>query len=521
MAEKEYTVVAPDGKEITLIGPVGASQEEVIAQAQKLYNPSQAQQKPSATAKDMGNIINTDVPTVVGTRPNAVNPQPVQQPRSVADYAKAFLEVPATVATSAVAPFINVGAGMIENMRQGTNQRVDRPELAQRFTYEPTSPVSQDVLTSLGETLSDAKLPAYMPALGTTARATQQTAKTITPMVRGNLPSFDQASAPKPSLMAEGLRQAEPKPSVLQGVAQRYKEAFTPEPKPNYATAEQLESASNLLFKQAKDANILIDTKQFTNSMSNLGKELRQEGYTPTAYPKITAALDELTNAGIPKDYTELRALRKIIQGAQKSTDGEEKRLATILKSQFDDYVLNIPESAVTQGSKEGLKAWKEARDIYSRMSKAEIFEDMLDKAEITKGKFSQSGLENALFTELKNLAVNPKKMKMFTKEEQAAIRQAAEGTTAQNALRLIGKFAPTSTVSSILPLLVTGASAPIGLAGTAAAIGARVGATQMRKNQVEQLANLMRGTLIPENQVAPKPVNEQLIKMLRINQGE
>jgi len=26
MAEKEYTVVAPDGKEITLIGPVGASQ---------------------------------------------------------------------------------------------------------------------------------------------------------------------------------------------------------------------------------------------------------------------------------------------------------------------------------------------------------------------------------------------------------------------------------------------------------------------------------------------------------------
>jgi len=40
MAEKEYTVVAPDGKEITLIGPVGASQADVIAQAQKLYNPA-------------------------------------------------------------------------------------------------------------------------------------------------------------------------------------------------------------------------------------------------------------------------------------------------------------------------------------------------------------------------------------------------------------------------------------------------------------------------------------------------
>jgi hypothetical protein len=307
----------------------------------------------------------------------------------------------------------------------------------------------------------------------------------------------------------------------MQGVAQRYKEAFTPEPKPNYATAEQLESASSKLFKQAKNADILIDTKEFTNSMANLGKDLRQEGYTPTAYPKITAAIDELTNAGIPKDYTELRALRKIIQGAQKSVDGEEKRLATILKNQFDDYVLNIPESAVKQGSKEGLKAWKEARDIYSRMSKAEVFEDMLEKAEITKGKFSQSGLENALFTELKNLAVNPKKMRLFTKQEQAAIREAAEGTSGQNALRIIGKFAPTSTVSSILPLLLTGASAPLGLATTAAAIGARVGATQMRKKQIEQLANLMRGTVNPEWMAEPKPVNEQLIKMLRMDRGE
>jgi hypothetical protein len=41
MAEKEYTVVAPDGKEITLIGPVGASQEQVIEQAKKLYQGGQ------------------------------------------------------------------------------------------------------------------------------------------------------------------------------------------------------------------------------------------------------------------------------------------------------------------------------------------------------------------------------------------------------------------------------------------------------------------------------------------------
>lgn len=508
MAEKEYTVVAPDGKEVTLIGPVGASQDELIAQAQRLYKPNQ-------NVQNKVNLTNPDLPTPVGSPPR-VNAQLAQPKRTMVDYAKALYEVPATVLSGAVAPFVGVGAGMVENIRQGTNNRLDRPELAQRFTYEPTSPVSQDVLGSMGEVLADTKLPAYVPTTGQLARSTSQ-ALQFNP-----IPSFAQSNAQR---MGQALKKpssiSQTEPSIMQGVTQRYKEAFTPEPTPNYATAEQLESASNRLFKQAKDANILIDTKEFTGSMSNLGKELRQEGYTPTAYPKITAAIDELTNAGIPKDYTELRALRKIIQGAQKSTDGEEKRLATILKGEFDDYVLNIPESAVTQGSKEGLKAWKEARDIYSRMSKAEIFEDMLDKAEITKGKFSQSGLENALFTELKNLATNPKKLRLFNKAEQKAIIDAAKGTDVQNALRIVGKFAPTSTVSSILPLLVTGASAPVGLVGTAAAIGARMGATEMRKKQVEQLANLMRGTVNPEWQAEPKPVNEQLLKMLRMNQGD
>ena len=508
MAEREYTVVAPDGKEITLIGPVGANQDEVIAQAQKLYKSNQGVQTKAVAT-------NPDLPTPVGSPPR-VNPQPAQQTRTMGDYVKSLYEVPATVLSGAVAPFIGVGKGIVENIQQGTNKRVDRPELAQQFTYEPTSPVSQDVLGSMGEALSATKIPAYVPTTGQLARSTNQA------MQLNPIPSYAQSTSQK---LGQALKKPtvanQAEPTFMQGVAERYKEAFTPEPKPNYATAEQLESASNKLFKQAKDANILIDTKEFTNSMANLGKELRQEGYTPTAYPKITAAIDELTNAGIPKDYTELRALRKIIQGAQKSTDGEEKRLATILKGEFDDYVLNIPESAVTQGSKEGLKAWKEARDIYSRMSKAEIFEDMLDKAEITKGKFSQSGLENALFTELKNLATNPKKLRLFTKAEQKAIIDAAKGTDAQNALRIVGKFAPTSTVSSILPLLVTGASAPVGLVGTAAAIGARMGATEMRKKQVEQLANLMRGTVNPEWQAEPKPVNEQLLRMLRMNQGD
>jgi len=80
MAEKEYTVVAPDGKEITLIGPVGASQEEVIAQAQKLYSATQTNQpmptpqieKPQTRMESALNVLRN--PVGVEGKPRVVGP---------------------------------------------------------------------------------------------------------------------------------------------------------------------------------------------------------------------------------------------------------------------------------------------------------------------------------------------------------------------------------------------------------------------------------------------------------------
>ena len=199
MAEREYTVVAPDGKEITLIGPVGASQAEVIAQAQRLYTP------PSA---DRGNIINTDVPTVVGTRPNAVNPQPVQQPRTMGDYVKALYEVPAAAFSSfpAAVAYGNVPSNATPEVRQAAEER------AARLQFTPRSPVSQEVLQTVGEALTDAKIPPFIPVLGTTARATQQAGRTTAPLASGNLPSFNQATQAvrtAPSRIADLLRERE------------------------------------------------------------------------------------------------------------------------------------------------------------------------------------------------------------------------------------------------------------------------------------------------------------------------
>lgn len=485
----------PQIVEIVGIGPVefpdGMSKEQMAEALKKLPKPN---------APKLGsNIINTDVPTVVSQTPQPeIKPEPK---RTITDKVKALYEVPLTVGSAMIAGPVSSAYGVYKSATSpefGTPQGTQvgqqaASDLSRRMTYTPTSPVAQEFLQDVGQVAEAAKLPPIIPTTGMIPSYARM-AQSGVPAVRQNVvqpvsqavQNIPQAVRTAPQKVADLLRR---EPSEVE-----MRIATAP-------SAEELAARSSQLFKQAKESNVEINARDFANTMKTIGSELREEGYDPRSYPKLDVAFSQLQNAKMPKDFNELKTLRKFIQGAQKSNDLEEKRLATILKDRFDDYVLNIPETSVKAGDKQGLQAWKEARDVYSRMSKAEIFDDMLETAELTKGKFSQSGLENALYNELKKLATNEKRMRLFTPEEQEAIRQAVRGSNMQNVLRIFGKFAPTSSVSSILPLLTTAASAPLGLTLTAGAVGSRVAATKMRKQDVKRLAALMRAGAKKEEQ--------------------
>jgi hypothetical protein len=471
MAEKEYTVVAPDGQEITLIGPEGASQQDVIAQAQKLYKPQALQQRTSGT------IMSSDVPQVI-TPQNRGSVPPVEPTRSMSDKLKALYEVPATIGSGIVSQpasmIYGLGKGAVQDISQGKMPTAESRDINYRQArevtqFQPTSPASVDALQSIGGALQEARIPPYIGNIGMIPSA-MQASQAVRPLAQ----EARQVAQPAVNTMAQALRR---EPSIVKTAP----------------SAEELAQTSRNLFTSARESGVELNAKDFATNMAGIGKELRNEGYDPRLYPKLSVALDEMTQSGIPKDFNELSTLRKFIQGAQKSADPDERRLATILKDDFDTYVANIPESSVVGGSKEGLKQWKEARDTYARLSKSEVFTDMLENAQLDKSKFSMSGIENSLAQQLRQLSKNDKKMRLFTETEQEAIKKAAKGGVGQNALRFVGKFAPTSAVSSIPALLATSVSGPVGLAATAASMGARVGATQMRKSDVNKLAALMR----------------------------
>jgi len=259
-------------------------------------------------------------------------------------------------------------------------------------------------------------------------------------------------------------------------------------------TAEDLAAKSSQLFERAKESGVMFNAPKFANKMTGVMNSLRDEGYEAgSAYPKLDIAFNRLTDPATPKDFTGLANLRKTIQSAQASIDPQERRLATILKDQFDEYVSSAPSSDILgTNTKTGTELWKQARGEYSKLMKADVFENMLENAQLDVSKFTASGAENSMAQQLRQLAKNDKKMRLFTKAEQSEIIAAAKGTTAQNLLKFFGRFAPTGPVT-LYGAGVASGSSPLAIPFMAAAGGARAGATAMRQSSIERLADMMR----------------------------
>ena len=178
----EYTVTAPDGKEVTLEGPAGASHADIIAQAQKLYKPQEAPQ------------------------------------RSLGDYAKAAYEIPTALARGMVDPVLANAYGIAKSIPQAIQtgqppapigQQIAQ-ETMQKMQYQPESPVTKDVLGAIGGALETAKIPPYLGNIGVIPSMAQAGQS-----VRPAIGQVMQSAKPAVSNMAQALRKETP---TLSGV---------------------------------------------------------------------------------------------------------------------------------------------------------------------------------------------------------------------------------------------------------------------------------------------------------------
>jgi hypothetical protein len=293
-------------------------------------------------------------------------------------------------------------------------------------------------------------------------------------------------------------------------------------------SVDDLKTQAHKLYDTAKQSGVAVKPQSFRQATANIVQEVNDAGFHPRIHPKVAAALDELadaagtapdlrkfnprthaqildkmTDAGTPLDLGKIDQLRRVAGSAAKSIEPDERRIASILIDKIDDYVAGLTQADVTgPDPAAATKALSTARGLWARARKADTIETMIERARERAGQYSQSGMENALRTEFRQLAMNPKRIRGFSKAEQDAIKKVARGGPVENALRLLGKFAPRGVVS-------TGISGGIGYTmggplGSAALMGAgEIGkrtAGVMTRGNADLAAALMRsGGQLPQ----------------------
>lgn len=282
-------------------------------------------------------------------------------------------------------------------------------------------------------------------------------------------------------------------------------------------SAEQLGVRADIAYRNAEKAGVIVSPDSLKAKVPQFEKILKEEGFLPGLHPQLDTVLSEFQQqVNAPKTLKELDQLRRTLKAPAKFFDNpDQQRITARLVDEFDDYVANLSAKDLTvEGSKvkAATRELTKARNFYSRTKKSEEIADLFERAEIRAGaNFTQSGLENALRQELKSLALNKKRLGMFSETEQNAIKSAAKGGNLQNVLRNIGKYAATSPIP-------TGVGGGIG-AGLGAAIGgvpgavvggaavpaiggaARAAATRIGMNRLEELQRMVSLGRMPEIQ--------------------
>jgi hypothetical protein len=256
-----------------------------------------------------------------------------------------------------------------------------------------------------------------------------------------------------------------------------------------------LKEASQAAYKRAEDAGAVISKDSFAKAQEVTASLLEKEGIDPTLHPSTTAALKRFGAEKGPITLEKLETLRRIAKDAESTQVPADRRLAGKLVDTIDNFAETLGQKDFIAGSPEAIAALKEARNLWSRSRKAETLDELVSRAELSAPNFSASGMENALRTEFRNLAKNQARMRVFTAEEQAAIRKVAKGGATENALRMLGKFAPTGAISTAISGTAGFmAGGPVGAMALPAVGGAaRYAATRMTMRNVTRANELVR----------------------------
>jgi hypothetical protein len=245
-----------------------------------------------------------------------------------------------------------------------------------------------------------------------------------------------------PGAIIEGI--AKPEPGLIPGLR---------------AEAQAAKEAGYAESKAAAEGQ--YNPEAFTSFLGNAKTALAQEGYKPKfteqfgTLNKVMSTLEDYAAKPLPADITKIKkaeqyqpkpislgdveGLRREIGMLYKKGTPDEKRLATVLTNQFDQFWENpanaLPGHESTIGA--GASNLRIGIDKTHELFQDRIISSIVKKAENTSD-FAQS-----LKKQFSKIVEDEKKIGRFSPDQQAIIRDIAEGSTTSPFISELAALAP------------------------------------------------------------------------------
>lgn len=209
-------------------------------------------------------------------------------------------------------------------------------------------------------------------------------------------------------------------------------------------TTAGLKKAGGELFESAKGSAAVVDPDSYSGFLYRMKNDLFKSGYDENLHPTAKAAIQAVSKrANTELDFQDLMIVRRQIANAANSINPDEARIGSRMISQLDEYVdnLNIDDLVGGAVSGPGVKVHpadelRQARKLWTQQSKSSDIDAIFDAA-----KNQASGFENGLRIGFRQLLNNKRRIKGYSKDEVAAMREVVEGNFTRNTLKRLGKI--------------------------------------------------------------------------------
>jgi hypothetical protein len=270
------------------------------------------------------------------------------------------------------------------------------------------------------------------------------------------------------------------------------------------ATIDSVRQAAQRAYNSVSEQGIVLGQPSAQTMVKNVRNALDDARYLPENAPDVQNVLkrfDAVTSRGNVK-FDEIDQLRQMANDLKANQDPNIRRLSGVMVKEIDDFVARLSPKDVVAGEggiDEAVKTLSNARKDWRNLSRATTIDDILNTAEVraSNPNASESELIRQGFI---RLAANKEKMRVFSQDEQNAIKAVAKGGSLDPLLSFVAKFDPTRR--NVLGAGAVGAAAykpEVALPLIGAGVGAEAMQDLLRRRNAQRLmSSLLTGSVQP-----------------------